>query len=211
MTTYRIPPLGRSVPTPISFQVERLESMEESRVFPDDADPAVVDAWRREVRARQIAELDDLEVTLLAAYGVKPRRPIKATPGPVAPPNVALSVVDGMTSETRHELRKAAMRLQELTREPVEFPAPNTEVAARDLLLQLRADVAAAEAKAEQPTPPDLVSAYAAPPAAQRVCSNVKAHGRDALHIDGRVYEYSVTRYGRPLCRGCQAAEPVRR
>lgn len=56
------------------------------------------------------------------------------------------------------------------------------------------------------------VAAQPAVPVAQRpTCSNQKAH-RALAFLDDRVAEFSQSRYGRHLCRDCQASfQPVRR
>lgn len=59
---------------------------------------------------------------------------------------------------------------------------------------------------APEPTTPEVTAqhtAQATPPADRFICSNTKAH-RSACILDARVAEYSVTKFGRPLCRQCQ-------
>jgi len=91
MTVVRVPSIGRSIPTPIQYQVERIESTAYEFDASSMNQPAIV-ACIQEFRDLQVEELDRLDDRVREAYGMKPRtyaynRP--ATP-PTSPPPSAV-------------------------------------------------------------------------------------------------------------------------
>lgn len=89
----RVPPMERSIPTPIHFQVERVASIG----FKFDSSGMAGDAVAAQIadmRGRQFRELDALEDEVRRAYDMPPRKhgydkataPAPAPSGPPAPP-----------------------------------------------------------------------------------------------------------------------------
>lgn len=175
-----------------------------------------VDAARKDARARLEEALNPQRMDPL---------PLRPTPAALPPTDAAPTFItphDAVDRDTRHNLRVVAMHLQELTNEPVNAEVPKTQAQADKLLTDLKASIRDIEARRAQP-PAKPAATRGAPsaavyapgavtPAGLRICSNTKAHGRQPLGIASNVWDFSIDRYGKPLCRDCQtAATPMPR
>lgn len=200
----RVPPMERSLPTSVPYRSDRIASLEADLDYKegDDSDALMVQVGI--IRALQRRDLDEQEASLRAKYAMDTPRPasrgttdrldIPATEQRPEGPATAMAP----TQDTRAELRKLAMRLQELTGEAPNAAPPKTEADAIVLAKQLRTAVY------------DLEHPPAVPPsqglkAGDRKCSHA-SHAKEPRFIDSRVYDFSVQKYGKPLCMEHQKA-----
>lgn len=228
MTVIQVPPISRSIPTPIQYQVERIESC--AYQFDDEGMDQNDRANRTEAyRGLQVAEMDALDDRVRACYGMAPRKygykPIAAAVQ-TAPPSA--DAMRDVTDESRHELRRLAMRLHELG-QATDQALPASESEAKALAAAMRTKIHALAGQAEaaaQAAPAAAVKAgpdFYGPPATQqkpasaptygpaatvapaaRRCVSA-SHAREPRPIQSNEWDFSVQRYGRPLCRDCQA------
>lgn len=169
---------------------------------------AALDAWEKDLRGRVKA----------AAEAAKAPAAPAPPPAPTPPPAGTTPPVDGITAATRHDVRKAALRLQELTGEPVNVAVPETEARGQTLLGELQAaikDLEDRKARAAQPVGRDGPSWYDGHQnpaykqgkdlaAGARRCDHGAKPGEgrrcDApLSVGG--FNYSINAHGRPLCK----------
>lgn len=221
MPLVRVPPISRSIPTPIAYQVERIESFavefDTDREWPDgNATHEQIAARARDIRFAQQLELDALDDEVRACYGMPPRKYAYKVPGapdtrPAQPPAPVAPEAPRMQAPSsdpglRHRARKAALRLQELTGQEVNAPFPSEEREAIKFVADLENEVRRLEAPAATGTakyPPGKdVQAKA------RVCSKPHPEQRNAI-IPGAItvaeWDFSVGKHGEPLCREHQA------
>lgn len=207
--------MERSLPTSVPYRSDRITSfsveLDDHGVAPDQG---LLDAIRRE----QLVDLDNQEAKLRARYAMHQPRPPE---GQAEPAKVPADAKRDVTDDTRHELRRLAMRAHELGI-ATDMAPPASEAAAQDLARQLRASIYDAERKAQPsapaapPAPKPAADFYGPPsapkpaapsyppgatvPAGRRICADA-AHGREPRPITSEEWDFSVKRYARPLCR----------
>lgn len=142
----------RHLPTSVPYRTDPLAAFTIEQEARDLNDLRIfLDKMLPEIRTMQVADLDAQEAAFCAKYEVQRPLPagarekakqdqqaneaamLKASAEPSGP---------AVTAETRHALRKAAMRLQELTNgEPVNTLPPRTQPEAEKLLRDLNAAI----------------------------------------------------------------------
>lgn len=225
MQTIRVPPVSRSIPTPVAYQVERIESMAVEFTVPDDAPPMEIAAKVRDIRGAQQAELDALDDEVRSCYKMPARkygyvapRLEGVTTGAEAGAAYAEMVIAAAKATApriqapatdpslRQRARKAALRLKDLTGQEVNESFPSDERDAIKLVADLENEVRRLEA-------PKATGTAAYPPGAevqalQRRCAREHPAARTGPGglISIAEWDYSVQRHGEPLCREHQAA-----
>lgn len=205
MTTIRVPPISRSIPTPIQYQVERIESsvleFDTAAMTQKQVDEQVLAARR----AQQL-ELDRLDDEVRACYGMPLRKygyDGRLTPGPTCPHNVPRTTTCnactvGFTGQPALAPAPVADR-----NNPGRQPIYGTEPAAPSQSAPLQAATLA------KPAPPASPSQYPAGvnmAGAKRLCSHAdhkpnSTDNRERGIITIAEWDYSIAHNGKPLCR----------